>query len=458
MKGNSPVHHTHTPDEFNAPDLVTREVLARAANWTGIGRLPQNLVKPPPAPVQAPRPFQCFRFATLDADVLRSVESGVWPEQGVLRLAAPWTEPRDISHEGKPFMRLEPCDFDPNANDATGALYGAILADAGTAIELGETSDRWLAEGESWAQGALSVAPTDVFECFSHRRETFVMQVADRLAHSYLLPAAEVERITGVKTVSTWTLWPAGHDANRLAAAATAREEVRRQADEQAERERIEAARPVTADQLGAELVAMRRDRLAVDPQSGAPAPPWSNAVPLWSTDSELIYAFRALVGLPLPADYAGDGLRVLAPTTIVPRSCRPIPAATVAVWRFACALAQRGTGDLGPVAADKWSDAGMARARELAAQWAHAALVPSHETGWRLKWLAECIVRGCLVRPDRAEAVIREAADPRNSHIMEHVALIALGAASGGVVSPGCLIPNFTSSPKRSTKKESRA
>jgi hypothetical protein len=299
------------------------------------------------------------------------------------------------------FLKLEPQDSTDDAIDPTRALNEPIVDDAGFDVEPLETSDRWLAEAERFSAPSVAAAPNDPFEELTGRRATYLAGVGARLYWSFCLPIETVARLTGVAFTPGRSLWPARYDADKLAEAQRVREEAEKVEEDKRAAKKAEIERLKTIEEVGAQVVAVSKDR----PHSGDGPAPWKGAALLWSTDSELFYGFRKLRGLDLPE--LGGELRVLAASDFVPATCAPVPEANASALGFARYARQHaGSPGRGPI--EQWSTEGLARAKELAAQFAPTFLYGTKAYLWG--HCAECLVRGLLVFPTMAESLIRAA------------------------------------------------
>jgi hypothetical protein len=459
----------------------------------------------PPAPARVP--FTCFAFQVLDADVLGSIEASPWPAAGVLRLAAPWLEQRTIYRDVGPvgvsdrvaFLQLTPVDVQDDVLDLPLLLYQAIVDSEGD--DRGPDSDnRFVAEGEAWARAALGRMPSGVFEAWQGCRAARIAQVQDRLVRGFLVPPAVVERIVGVPLIATRGLFPVGHDALRLEESARRAAEALATAKAAAEAIRMEAMRAKSIGALGLEVLAVRKGRLAVQPE------PFVTSAPLWEDATSLYYGFRKVMGLELPVGLDVDGVRVLGAEEFAPLTMSsPISEASSHAIGFTTMLREKyGVGlDLGPVDDAFWTDRHLFRARELARQHAGVFLAhPTQSNAWRAGWLVELLVMGLLTRPDIATDLLLTELDgifsrrrpplkiPTNMHMREakfaasdseyfrglarpetghtpharftssdlpsvvdraHVAVLAANAASRGIISVGALIePPATKKPAK--------
>jgi len=390
---------TFKQEDFTGPRWV-RDQAAQLANTRGM--LNQALLRAA-TPALPPVVLTSFRFEVLDADAFKRVEPGVFPERGVLRLAAPWTTPREIAHAGVPFLRLTPVDSDPEALDVTLALYRAILEDQGVDAAEVATSDRWTEKAEAWAAHCRSTAPRDVFDAYSGKSAAFELQIADRMARSFL--------VATTIPLPAKTLWPAGsdatrlgHDAAHLAEAERVAEAERQAAELAADVARLEAERTHTIGEVGIEVIAVQKSRPAAD------AAPFTSAALVWEDDTRRFYGFRAIQGLALPLAMT-DGLEIMPPDTAIPPFAAPAPDPSFHAFEFAVHMrAGRADLDLAPIDDARWTDKGHAAARALAKEWSSLWLSFNPSTAWRMRWLCSALVRGYLVRPDLAELMIREA------------------------------------------------
>jgi hypothetical protein len=357
---------------------------------------------PPPAPI----PFTCFEFEVMDESVLRSVEAGPWPVAGVLRLNAPWLEPRTISHAGTAFLHLTPVDMQGDAMDLTSALYKAIVDDAGDDAQP-EPSHEWATQAETWARPALARLPSSPLDRWRGERAARIAQVQDRLLRGFQLDPGTVQRITDTPVGSTRGLIPVGHDSARLAEAKRIAEEAAKVAETAAVARAVEDARPTTWREIGGQAIRCARERFGA-----VTSEPYPGAMLVDDDEKTMVYAWRTMPGLEIPAFDDPAGIATVDRDAPVPTLRLPLPEIDLNAVRFIREVRRRTMQiDASPIA--DFSDRGIKRARELVANGAIVFEKQLNETwSWRRGYLLEQIVRGCCVRPDIATQMVVEHLD----------------------------------------------
>jgi hypothetical protein len=316
-------------------------------------------------------------------------------------------EPTVVRVNGVEALRLIPCE---PGTEATANLcldvYAAIVADLGV-DDTGEISIEWEVEGTAAARAVLvDLPPAHGLPGFREEREVRLRQ-CENVARWYGLAPALIASITGRPYEPRKSMLPACGKAKSLSMArATERAQAERTAAE--ESARVEEERRPNAKTL-AELsltgVAVPHDGLTQVPlalQARASFVQGDETIFLWSTLSEF--------GLELPhVEFAG--CRVL-PADFVPairaRSLDATQAATVDVYGLTLNVRRRFMKhDRGTIAADRWTKAGEDAAKGLAARWAHVFYTPLNGWGFVPRAVMEALVRGLLLRPDHATAIV---------------------------------------------------
>jgi hypothetical protein len=347
--------------------------------------------------------------------------------------------------------------------DLTATIYAAVLEHAGHDVDAGEGDGRWAEEAEQWARACLAAAPRDPFEPMTRRAQTYRQSILDRLVRSFELLDVTARSIVGPSVeLPARSLW-SGEDRQRLVTLEAARLANEARAKASKEAAVVEVQRPKTVGELGLEVIAVRRDRLAKSPE------PFDGAVRIGETRDELFFGFRRLLALDLPS-YAGDGLRVLGSTDVLPFPVPVVPNITSQALHFVRFMRrQHGQGlELGAIA--RWSLDGIDRAKAIAAEYAPTLFVP--RLAFMSSYVMELLVRGLTLEPRWAEQIVREAtyaievaraprvfkktskigapfgeavesheAPPPMSGVQAELAQLAMAAANGGSVSAGALI-----------------
>jgi hypothetical protein len=308
---------------------------------------------------------------------------------------------------------------------ASRSIYNMVLERLGTVASDAPRTDRWRDAGETWATECMLSAPRDAFEEFTGTRAAFLSMVKDRLLNSFLLPVETADEIIGEPSeLPAKTLW-VGQDADRLAEAERLRDEQMKAAEAAAAIVHVDVARPKTVAELGASIVSVQRDRPAKVDLS-----PWAGAALLWSTNEELFYGYRTPLALPLPV-YTSDTFRVLATGASVPTSVVALPEISPAGLAWTRWMIAKHATDtyLGPIDSARWSDSGLARAKEICAE--HAPTFLNARLAYLWGHLCEVLIRGLLVYPPQAELFIRSAV--REEEIRRSPPLMVPVNAPGG-------------------------
>ncbi|HSY24221.1 MAG TPA: hypothetical protein VK841_18970 [Polyangiaceae bacterium] len=343
----------------------------------------------------------------VDAEALRAIDPLVPSKPFACWITL--SEATDVVVDGKTIATLEPTDAGQRVSDVGPSLdlYTAIAASLGT-DDTGEETDEWLSEGTAAMRTVLAQMPKSTLARWRGEHEV-TLRMAENVARAYAMPAVAIEALMQRKFVARRGLLPTGCKAAELAEIAkdaTKREERARLEFEAAERERL---RPRTLEELEIEAVGVRHDRM------GGAVAPWPMAVPLWTTESEVVFGFRCVEGLSLPPFHA-DGFRAIPREEIAPPGIlTPPPPSTFAVG-FAIDMRKRFAKDLdfGPIDPKRFTDAGFTRALEIIARLTQWLTVPAGDmlNSWRTAHAVQLVVRGTLVRPDLAASLVCAARD----------------------------------------------
>ena len=360
--------------------------------------------RPPPQPAAPVATF--YAFEVLDAAKMRAIDATL-PPAGVLRLEAPF-DVTEIQAGGVDVLRLERTGASERAIDPGLKLWTAIVESAGSDETTKACAAKWADRAEAWARGALARLPSGPIPEYRMEPDAVRAMVADRLHRSFLLPAADVERIAGAPAPARG-LWPIGRDADALEEAALVAAEAAAAAAAEARRVAEEKARIKSVREL--RIVAIEVARNA---RTGKLADETIHRTELaegWSIGDKVYFVCKDEAGLSVPPVTDG-ALRVLGPEELAFVKAPPMePAAgTVELLRALRATHAKHL-DWGPV--KQWSDDGVARGREIAQHMVRywvAATPPLF--AWRRSFLPELLVRGLLIEPPLAAMLILDAAD----------------------------------------------
>ena len=437
-------------------------------NTTRIGVLP-------PAGEKA-KTQGCVSFTILNKELVREFDPLIHTGDAfVLPGISEATTIRDA--EGVDLFSLAPTDAEPTL-DVPLDIYEAIVASAGT-DPLDDASDEWNVEGHAAMQALLlawqGMPPSQGLPLLRGCAEAR-LRLVEAEGRWHLMPPAEIERVTGRPYTSRKALRKTGGKAFALSLAKAGEEaEAARVAEEARVRE--EAAKTPNSESmaaLGLVGLAVPRDGFTQLPLAMTYPLPVRFAgqqdrmpvvFPVYTDRSATdFYCWRAIEGLPLPAEGSIAGCSIISPDTVLPVAPRGRLEAMTdppvdALYNFTVQLRRRFLPDIdrGPVTS--WSKSGVDRAREIAKE--YAPLFRKQRDPLRRMQLAHGIflaVRGLKVSPVRVIATfiaaIAELKVDAGDGVRAEVERMALDAAQGGEIGVGSLLNSKETSKKKNVKE----
>jgi hypothetical protein len=238
----------------------------------------------------------------------------------VLRIDAPWTERVVVARDGRELLALTPTDGGQPASDPSWALYQLVCESLGHKDAPPEPSEEYAPEASAWISGALGLPPTSPMAAWTGKPRARRAQLAGRLRTSFGLPESLVEKLVGapLETPPLPSLWPAAHDAHRIAEQRRAAADAEASASARAKAGAEEANRLRTPAELRAVVLEFRVGGISGPPHAGAMTAAW---VPPDGRGWCALY--EQIPGLPMPV-LSLETVRVSPPSAaIVPPSAR---------------------------------------------------------------------------------------------------------------------------------------
>jgi hypothetical protein len=314
------------------------------------------------------------------------------------------TAPLTIPIDGVPALRIAPCDPSAEVNYYWGLQIRSAVVEAIGVEDDGSRSD---VAGARAIAGTLRVQSVRVPPPYLHGEDVALAQDVADVVLAWGKAWGQGNPVAGRKR-----LLPACHYARPLLAEQAKRE---READlaaaeARARAEELSRRETRTIGQLGLEGIAVD----ATEPGVTVPGALQTRRLWIWPGRPHLHLAlFPAIPGLPLPPDARFAGCSVV-PHDFVLSDVHPRDlenqtlAADKPIFELVCAVRRKYAPDVdrGPIGDDRWQPVG-AEARALAERYArdlHAS------QSWRGPWLCMAIVRGTLVHPSEAAALVTSA------------------------------------------------
>jgi hypothetical protein len=361
-------------------------------------------------PAYASQPkLPLWSCTVLDAAAARSVDPCA---PSVFPFFATGTEAITLRVGEVEAFRLTPIDAGTPTTGHIGLDFFDLICEQQGFADSGEDAgEAWVKEGTAAMEAAMPTgASGGGLAAWRGENEAARLQ-AQAIGRWYGMTAEEIMKVTGVPFVVRKTMLEPMARARVLSEARAEADANAAAARASATRVKIEAERPKTWLELGAQGLRVKRDRC------GVVAPePFVGACLLHDTADSLVFGWRPLPGLSVPAGFYDAGIEVIPLDEIAPQlELRPplgrvaIPELDTRALVFVRALrAKAMVIHAGPIAKAAFGDRGLVRACQLADEYADIFLRPvTVPNGWRRGWLLEAIVRGCLVRPDLATMIV---------------------------------------------------
>lgn len=385
-----------------------------------------------PGALQVGNPFTLFRVDVINAEAVFGLDP-LLASGDVLQLVANFTEPLTVEIDGEPAFTLTPTDAGQPAKTPSLDVLEAIIASAGVDDD-GEESTEWEDLAIAAMRAVLSKSTKGPMAEF--RGETAAIRIMAASAARSYGAAPDLISKNGAAYTPRRLLLPPMHHATRLAERARRAAEDADRAEAEFAAAQVEARRPRSLADLGLDGVVVRKGRLAATSEA-----PFYGAVPIYESATEAFYAWRRFPGLTLPT-FDDGGVRSMVRDEPLPPFNR-VFASEPSNWAAGFiqdVRARYGKHDTGPVPRDRFTNAGIGRAREFLATRGDWLLidVASMARGFRQRLAMECLVRGFCLRPDIA-------------------ALLAIGVRDGahGAAFPSARFPTALAPLARATPPE---